>query len=169
MTNQSVSLNPNQLLEAFIQNLNSLFFAVARDDSKRQFQLIHDGERVPLMRIDMQEAGEIHCELGLDRSEYQGKLNFAKFRKSTASMLSVISKRLENQERVQHLSSEQGEMLFNLPGITDDEKDGINVMACSIKPLAPGLMLLKLMYMEPKQYQDALKQAALTNSGSTKK
>lgn len=152
MATESVSLHPNKLLAAIIENLNQQFFADQRDNAKRLYQFIHKGEHAPFMRIQTGDTGEIFCELGFDHSEYQGKLSFGKFRKSLAAMIFVVNERLQQADRVHHLTSDSGEMLFTLPGIVDDKSDGLSALVCSIKTRAPGLMLVRLMYIDPSQF-----------------
>ncbi len=152
MTTQAVSLHPNKLLKAIIENLNAQFFADQRDNAKRLFQFIQGGDTAPFMRIQTGDTGEIFCEIGLDHTEYTGKLSFGKFRKNLSTMIHVINERLKQEDRVQHLSSDTGEMLFNLPGIVEDKKDGVSMLVCSVKQRAPGLMMIRLMYLDAEQF-----------------
>lgn len=151
MSYQDVSLNPKQLLAAINANLNRHFFASARHTAKQLFHKIEDGEDAPFMRIDMGDAGEVLCELALDTSLYVGKLNFGRFRKSLAAMMVGLAKGIEAEGKLLALKSKQGEIMFNIPGAT--EEDGqLNVLVCSFKALGPGLATARLMYLDPEQY-----------------
>lgn len=156
MSFQDVSLNPKQLLAAINDNLNRNFFAGARHSAKRLFHTLDDGKNVKFMHIDMGDAGEVICELALDTSLYVGKFNFGRFRKSLAIMMLAISKQLQADTKVNALRSEHGEIMFNIPGAT--EEDGqLNIMVCSFKSLGPGLAIVRLMYLNPEHYVAAAK------------
>jgi hypothetical protein len=159
MSYQQVSLNPKLLLAAVNENLNRHFYADARDSSKALYKAIYEGTQVPFMRIDTGESGEVYCELCLDSSLYVGKLNFGKFRKALAMMMLGIKARTENDKPLNTLSSDSGEILFNIPGIVNEENQ-INVMVCSFKQMAPGLSNVKLMYLDPDKYAAAAQQAS---------
>jgi hypothetical protein len=161
MSYQQISLNPKLLLAAVNENLNRHFYADARDSSKALYKAICAGKQVPFMRIDTGESGEVYCELCLDSSLYVGSLNFAKFRKALAMMMLGIKARTESDKPLNAMSSETGEILFNIPGIVN-EHDQINVMVCSFKQMGPGLSHVKLMYLDPEKYAAAAQQAADT-------
>lgn len=161
MSYQKVSLNPKRLLAAVNENLNRHFFAESRDSAKSLFKAISQGQPAPFMRIDTGEAGEVFCELALDSSLYVGKLNFGKFRKALAMMMLGIKTRIESDQPLNALSSESGEILFNIPGIVKEE-DQINVMVVSFKQLGPGLSNVRLMYLDPEKYAAAAQPAVNT-------
>ena len=149
-----VSLKPEMVMNAININLNQQFFVESRDYSKNLFKSLSNGDRHPLMKFEMGESGDVICHLELDKTEYVGKINYGKFRKGLAMMMISIQRRLESQTPFNTLASDAGEILFNVPGIlkTDEE---VNVLMCSFKQLAPGLSLVKLMYMNPENYAQA--------------
>jgi len=151
MSYQEVSLNPKLLLAAINTNLNSHFFASKRPAAKQLYHEIADGKDAPFMRIDTGEAGEVLCELALDSSMYVGKLNFGRFRKSLATMMLAITDRIDAEEKLNALSSQQGEIMFNVPGFVNEDEQ-LNVMVCSFKSLGPGMATVRLMYLDPEQY-----------------
>ena len=171
MSYQQVSLNPTLLLDAVSENLNRHFFADARDSSKTLYKAICAGKPAPFMRIDTGEAGEVFCELSLDSSLYVGKLNFGKFRKTLAMMMLGIKTRIENDQPLNAMTSQGGEIMFNIPGIVNEENQ-TNIMVCSFTPMGPGLSTVKLMFLDPDQYETAVKQAselAASEKAGTKK
>lgn len=149
-----VNLKSEMVLEAIKANLNHQFFVESRDHAKSIFNQLIDGKRLPLMKFEMGEAGEVFCELELDDSEHIGKLNFGKFRKGLAMMLLGIHQRLEANESVNPMSSSTGELMFNIPGVLKSE-DSVNIMVCSFRQLAPGLSSVRLMYLDPAAYAQA--------------
>jgi len=159
MNYQDVSLNPKLLLNAVNDNLNRHFYAANRDSAKQLYKRISEGNVAPFMRIDLGEAGEVFCELSLDTSLYVGKINFGRFRKSLAMMMLGIKNRLEEDQKLHALGSEQGEIMFNIPGIVKEEEQ-INIMVCSFKSLGPGLASVRLMYLDPDHYASAAQGAS---------
>jgi len=147
-------LKPEMVMNAININLNQQFFVENRDYSKNLFKSLFDGDRQPLMKFEMGESGDVVCHLELDKTEHVGKLNYGKFRKGLAMMMIGIQQRLESQTPFNTLASDAGEILFNVPGILKTEED-VNVLMCSFKQLAPGLSLIKLMYMNPENYAQA--------------
>lgn len=135
-------------------NLNQQFFIESRDYSKNLFKSLSNGTRHPLMKFEMGENGDVVCHLELDTTEHIGKLNYGKFRKGLAMMMTGIQQHLESKTPFNTLSSNTGEILFNVPGLLKTEED-TNVLMCSFKQLAAGLSLIKLMYMNPESYAEA--------------
>jgi len=149
-----VNLKPEVLLQAINANLNQQFFEENRDHSKSQFNALTNGNRLPFMKFDMGEKGEVLCELELDISEHVGKLNFGKFRRSLAMMMIGIHHRIEAKENLNPMRSDTGELMFNVPGILKSE-DAVNILVCSFRQLAPGLSAVRLMYLDPAAYSEA--------------
>jgi hypothetical protein len=158
MSYQQVSLQPKLLLAAVNENLNRHFYAESRDAAKNLYNTICDEASAPFMRIDTGESGEILCDLALDTSLYVGKLNFGKFRKALAMMMLGIKERIENDQPLNAMSSDSGEVLFNIPGIITEDNQ-MNVMVCSFKQMGPGLSTVRLMYLDPDRYTAAAQQA----------
>ena len=109
---------------------------------------------MPLMKLEMGDDDELLFELELDTTEYVGQLNFSKFRNILASMLVNVHHRLEAQESANPMRSDNGELMFNIPGVFNSEGT-INIMVCSFRQLAPGLSLVRLMYLNPEAYAEA--------------
>ena len=160
MSNQDVSLPPKLLLGAINNNFEHHFFNQSRESAKIVFQSLLKGEQCPFMRIDMGDAGEVQCELSLDTSLYVGKLNFGKFKKLLATMMIAIKERIEADAPLNALNSKHGEIMFNIPGIVKDQDGRFNVMVTSFRQLAPGLSSVRLMFLDPQQYADALQLAS---------
>ncbi len=151
MNYQDVSLNPKVLLGAINENLNRHFFAASRASSKQVYHLIDSGKAAAFMRIDMADAGEVLCDLVLDTSLYVGKLNFGRFRQSLAATMQAINEAIAADAKLNALSSKQGEIMFNVPGVVQEGQQ-INIMVCSFKTLGPGFATVRLMYLDPDQY-----------------
>lgn len=152
MANDQISIPPRKLVSAILENLNIQFFADTRSDAKLLYQAIINNEQVPFMHMAVRSGGEVHCNLTLDCSCYLGKLNFGKFRQSLATMMLAMSNLLDTDQEPNILSSEKGDMLFNIPGVF--ETDGnTNVLICGLAQTAPGRADISLMFLDPSQYQ----------------
>ncbi len=158
--NQEVSLPPKLLLAAINRNLDYHFFGESRDNAKQMFKTIMDGEPCPFMKIDTGDSGDVYCELSLDGSLYVGKLNFSKFRKSLAMTMVGIQERLDADAPLNAMRSDKGEVLFNIPGIIKDKDGQFNILVVAFRHLGPGLSTIRLMFLDPKQYSQAVQQAA---------
>ena len=159
MHHQETQLDPSQLLAALLENLNVQFFADKRADAKRLYQTINDGQQVPFMHIGFPDGAEISCDLALDHSQHVGKLSFSKFRTCLATMMQTLAIRIEEKQDFNILHSQQGDMLFNIPGVV--ETDGnINVLVSGLRQTAPGRATIRLVFLDPAQYEP-LKEAPI--------
>lgn len=160
MTYTSVNLDPAKLLSAIFVNLDSQFYLASRDHAKRLYADIADGQDTPFIQLNTQDSGDVNCNLQLDSSQYTGKLNFGKFRKVLAVMLLGIKNRIETEESLNMLNSEQGDIMFHIPGIIQNE-DGVNVLVCGIRQAEPGLITLRLMFLDPVEYEAQVRKIAV--------
>lgn len=151
MHNQEVNLNPVEFLSAVVENCDRLFFGDTREQSKRVFRDIKNGASEPFMLIQLGEAGEIRCDMSLDTSKYVGKLNFSNFRKALAMMLLGINERLKANTDLGIMSSRDGDLLFNIPGIVKTA-DAVNILVCGMRQNSPGLATVRLMFIDPDSY-----------------
>ncbi|NNC98631.1 MAG: hypothetical protein HKN85_00455 [Gammaproteobacteria bacterium] len=155
MSHYEINLQPDKLLQAVLENLNQQFFADSRAQSKLLYKSIADGRQMPFMQIAVDDSGEVICELALDHSQFSGSLNFGKFRKCLAMMLKGLSIKLEkhaqNGEGFNMMNSDQGQLLFNIPGVVMSE-DGVNVLVFGLSQAGPGLATIRLMFLDPAQY-----------------
>lgn len=156
MSHSEVTIQPDALLSAINANLDRYFFSESRDSAKQLFKVLATGESMPFMKIDMGESGEVYCELRLDSTLHEGKLNFSKFRKALAMMMLGIDERLKAEESLNLMHSQSGEMLFNIPGILKSE-DATNILVCGMRQKGPGLAEIQLMYLDSNEYAKAAK------------
>lgn len=154
MSFQEISLDPVQFLAAFNDQLNNRFYAHSRADAKILYQQLVDGEPEPFMEIGAGDSGEVICNLVLDHSEHVGKLSFSKFRKGLAMMMLNLKNRIDEEKSLNPMSSDSGEVLFNVPGVLESAGD-TNVIVCSFSQAGPGRATLKLMYLNPESYVQA--------------
>jgi hypothetical protein len=157
MSHEQVSIQPRALLSAINENLNRYFYADSRDSSKQLFKIIADGQSTPFMKINMGDSGEVYCELKLDTTLHVGKLNFSKFRRGLAAMMLGIHTRLEADEALNVMTSQNGDIMFNIPGVFQaDDEDETNILVCGMSQTGPGKAYISLMYLDPTQYVEAV-------------
>lgn len=144
-------LKPELLLSAININLNTQLFTATRAYSKNLFNSLADGKRQAFMKLELGEDNEVVCELELDASEHVGSLNYGKFRKALAMMMTSIKQNIDTKTNINPMSSQTGELLFNIPGVLKTQDD-CNVLVCSFKQIAPGLALVRLLYLDPDAF-----------------
>jgi len=155
MAYNEISLTPEKILTAIHQQLNIQFFGTQKVESKQMFTRLNEGRALPFLQISSAEQGEIIGHLALDHSEFVGRLNFSQFRDCLAAHLNHVARKLNNKEGLNVFTEEQtGALLFNLPGIIQTEEQ-INVMVCGVEQMKPGHILIKLMFLDPVQFQQA--------------
>ena len=156
MSHEQVTIQPKALLTAINENLNRYFYADSRDSAKQLFKVLSDGQSTPFMKIDMGDSGEVYCELKLDTSLHIGKLNFSKFRKGLAAMMLGVHTRREADDSLNVMTAQNGDTMFNIPGVYQAEDEETNILVCGMNQTGPGLACISLMYLDPTQYVEAV-------------
>ncbi len=155
MVNQHIDLDAKELLSLVHNALNRSFFQASRTEAKQQFQSIANGERVPLMKLELHSGDTFDCQLGLDFSEFVGNINFSVFREAVASHLYRIAQALRKNEEVNLFTSEtSSEVIFHHPGII--ENDGqYNVLVTGIEQGGGNSLFIKLQFLNPEKLAEA--------------
>lgn len=146
-----MNIKESDLMSAVNAGLNACFYDASREVSKQIFNEINSGKQVQFMKMSATNGNEIHCDISLDASQYDGKLNFSKFRRGLAVMMMAIAQRIDAGESLNMLSSETGDIMFNVPGIVKSG-DVINIVVAGFRQTDPGKGLVRLMYLEPNNY-----------------
>ena len=149
MSNVQVELQSAGLLTVIHNNLGSLFLEAEKTDAKLLFKSIASGDVVPFVKVATRGSGEIICDLTLDHSCFIGKLNFGSFRRALAMHLSRVAEKLQNKEDLNiYTNEESGDMLFNIPGLIED--DGVvNILTTGIRQQRAGVLTIQLMFLDP--------------------
>lgn len=156
---QNQSLDAKKLLSAYTNSLFKAFVEGQRSDAKRMFAELDKGNVIHLLRITFDEGHNLDIGLTLDSSEFRGKLNFSAFRNSVTALAAQISAELSAENEVFLLTSDDGkETLFKIAGFTEEDKQ-LNAMMMSSSQPGPGQVNLKLMYIDPDQFQQDPAQA----------
>lgn len=160
------SLAPEKLLTVAANLLHKAFIDSSRAEAKRVFREIAAGKSVAVAKLAMEDGSELTVHISLDSSEMRGTPSFSRFRDIVLAMLIRIAKQIEEAQDL-HLFREQesSQMLFNLPGFEFSEVDGqatlVNVVVLGIKQVQAGEITLNLMYLEPGQFEFAIRRDAV--------
>ena len=144
---------PDKLLVVCGNVLLKSVLEAPRADAKRVFNDINDGKTVSLVNVRMDDETEVRFEVQLDHTEFRsGRLNFKGFRGSLASLLHALGENVRREAEVPVFTDKRsGAMLFGIPGFTQNE-DQPNVMMMSVNLRKPGCVQVKLMYVDPEQF-----------------
>ena len=150
---RSYSMPPDKLLVVCGNVLLKSLLEAPRADAKRVFNDIHDGKTVSLVNVRMDDETEVRFELQLDHSEFRsGRLNFKAFRDSLAGLLHVLGENVRREAEVPVFTDKRsGAMVFGIPGVTQNGERP-NVMMMSVNLRKPGSVQVKLMYVDPEQF-----------------
>ena len=154
---QKQSISQEQFLTIAINLVNRALLESSRTEAKHLFKELSLGKTLPLSEVRMEDESLVRFDLGLDHSEYVGKLNFGGFRGSVALLLSNTAKALQDKQSIEVLSAEHNPevRMFGITAVTVDE-DQPNVMVLGSDTSSPSAkVLLKLMYLEPGQFAAA--------------
>ena len=163
MSFEQINLDPRQLLSAVYENLDNRFYTAARHHAKQLFQTILEGGSVPFMQIKTAATGTVTIELQLDHSEHVGPMSFSHFRKCLAMLMLSIKHHVDEQLPMNPLFSDNGDVLFNVPGVLEEESC-TNVLVSGLKQLGPGRAAVTLMYLNPNHFLQAVANAAPQDS-----
>ena len=155
MTQTPIDLPEHDLISTISVGLNGYFYANSREESKRIYTALKSGKQIKFMQLSANNGSQINCDLTLDTSQYLGKLNFSKFRKGVAMMMMAMKQRLDAKQSMNMLTSDNGDILFNVPGIVKAADGTVNVIVTGFRQIGPGRALVRLMYLNPKQYIQA--------------
>lgn len=156
MATGNVDLRAQDLLAALNNNLDQKFFSVSRNQAKQLFSQLNKQQSVPIMRLGFSDETELDCVIALDKSEHDGELSFGEFRQDLATMMLSIKDRLDENASLNIMESDNGEFLFNIPGIVDTEHS-TRILVCGFTQNSPGKATIKLMYLNPALYAEAIR------------
>jgi hypothetical protein len=143
---------PEKFLTIASNILYKSFFEAARTDAKNMYKALAEGKRVALINLKMEDDSELRFDVSLDGTEFCGTINFGAFRSSLQALIGSTSGQLEaEKEIVTFTERESGEILFGVPGLTQEDGQ-LNALMLSGGFSAVGVVHLKLQYMEPGQF-----------------
>lgn len=96
---------------------------------------------------------EMPLRLALDYSEFVGPFSFPAFRQALAAMLQQLGKTLQAKADLNVLTNpDNNSMLIHQPGVIQVNGQ-YNVLVLAIVPGGPKEIVLKLMFVDPNQYE----------------
>lgn len=151
--NQSVSMEPQRFFTGALNVLHAGFIRASRAQAKRHYARVHGGAVLELAKLRLGDGSDLLFRVALDQSEFRGKLDFATFRKALMQLLAKLQDRIRFKGELNIYRNEQsGAMLLNLPSIlTEDGRT--NVMMLGVDPPEPGVVTLRLQFLDPEQFR----------------
>ena len=155
----NLSISPDKMLTSIHEQLTIHFFESSKTAAKSEFNRLKAGEKVPFLNISAPRKGEVEGSLALEASEFVGTLNYSKFRDALGSHLNHIARSVNNKQNLNIMTNEEnGAFLFNLPGLVVHD-DVLNVLVTGVHQEEPGEIVIKLMFLNPDDFREAVDQA----------
>ena len=152
--NPEIDINILPILHAAASILQTGFLTGSRVHAKREFKKLKRGKSIKVATLNIGQLKDVPFKLQLDYSEYNGPgFGFDSFSAALISMLHEIETAFKQEKDLNMLTSEnQSELvLAALPGIVQWEEQ-INVMLMSFRFSQVPDIILKLMFVEPSQF-----------------
>ncbi len=166
------NLNLVQVLDLGCGILHQAFVKQPADKAKALLKELKHGKRIPLGALTLSNKNaegevvdslEVPMSLELDYSEFKGGgFGFPVFEAALKAMLSQVGQTLKAKKDLNILTNQQtGGTLVHLPGVI--QKDGqYNVLVICIEPGQKDSIILKLMFVDPDQYEQLRQDKAET-------
>ncbi len=152
-----IDINIVPILNVAADILQTGFITGPRVHAKQEFKKLKQGKSIKVATLNIGQLKDAPLKLQLDYSEYKGPgFGFDSFIAALTSMLRRTETAINEEEDLNMLSSEnQGELvLAALPGVVRREEQ-INVMMMSFSFSQAPDIILKLMFVEPGQFNFA--------------
>ncbi len=152
--NPEIDINIVSLLNIAAGILQTGFLIDPRAHAKQKFKKLKQGNSIKVATLNMGQLKDAPLKLQLDYSEYKGPgFGFDIFIAALKSMLRHTETAFKEKKDLNMLTSQdQGEVvLAALPGIVQREQQ-INVMLMSFSFNQAPDIILKLMFVEPGQF-----------------
>lgn len=152
MQSSTIKMTPKQLLQVANHSLTKCFFEDSRSDAKKLFKILNNGGEIDLVKINTEQGNTIVCFLQLEQNDFVGKLKFDTFTSALASTLQHTADKLNQDADLNILQDEfKGDMIFHIPGVVKMD-DQMNVMVIGLESKARGILVYKLHFLDPSQY-----------------
>lgn len=146
-------MTPKQLLQVANHSLTKCFFEEPRSHAKKLFKTLSKGLETDLVKLNTEQGNTIVCFLQLEKSGFVGKITFDAFLSALASTLQHTADKLNQDADLNILQDEvKGDMIFHIPGVVKMD-DQANVMVIGIENKGPGILIYKLHFLDPSQYE----------------
>ncbi len=152
--NPEIDINIVQILNVAANILQTGFLTGPRVRAKQKFKKLKQGNSIQVGTLNIGQLKDAPFKLQLDYSEYKGPgFGFDSFIAALKSMLRHTEAAFKKEKDLNMLTSQdQNEVvLAALPGIVQREQQ-INVMLMSFSFSQAPEIILKLMFVEPGQF-----------------
>ena len=154
---KEININLVELVNIGAKILDQMFFKAPKDKAKPVYKELKGGKQLPVGSITFQKTLESNVSLALDYSEFVGPgFNFDVFLAALQGILMQIATQFKKKGDLNVLTSEQGGVLIHLPGAVKID-DQYNVMVLSFEMGDIQNILIRLMFVDPSQYDAALR------------
>ena len=148
-----LQINLPELVNLAAHLLYGMFQRAPREEAKSRFKEIKAGAAIPLGKIRFDGKLESSLSLKLDYSEFKGPgFNFDLFNTALARILEQISEQFRIKGDLNVMQSAEATMLIHLPGMVEAHNQ-LNVMALAFEMANLNHIVVKLMFLEPDQYE----------------
>ncbi len=161
---KNFTLNLVQVLDLGCGILHQAFVKQPADKAKLLLKDLKNGKRISLGAMTLSqkdEAGEVTAKLEmplfleLDYSEFKGGFNYPAFNSALRGLLDVLATTMRAKKDLNILTNEQtGGALIHRPSIIQDKDGQLNVLVISIEPAPKDSVILRLMFVDPTQYDE---------------
>ena len=149
----TLNLNLVEVLNLAAKLLNQMFLVAPKDKAKPVFKAIKNGEQVVLGTMTIDQKLKSNLKLALDYSEFQGPgFNFDVFKAGLQAILKQVSDTFRTKAKPNILQSDEGTVLVHLPGFVEINNQ-LNVLVLAFELARLEAIVIKLMYLEPGQYE----------------
>lgn len=162
-----LKLNMVKVLDMGCGILHQLFIRQPVSKSKALLKDLKQGKQIPVGAITLtpkaQEGGdeaqagqppmEIPLAVSLDYSEFKGPgFSHPVFIEALSGMLHQIVTAMRAKQDLNIMTAPSGSMLVHKPGVVQIGGQ-FNVMLLTLEPAPKNSMLMKLMFVDPEQYE----------------
>lgn len=161
---KTVNLDLVKILNLGCNILHQAFVVAKENEAKTRLKELKAGKSVKIGALTLtakpREDGaavpppiEMPLRLALDYSEFVGPFNFPAFRQALAAMLQRIGKTMKDKGDLNILTNPQNNSaLVHQPGVINSNGQ-FNVLVLTIEPAANKDIVLRLMFVDPNQYE----------------
>jgi len=165
-TKPQLKINMVQVLDMGCGILHQMFIRESVNKSKALLKELKQGKKISVGALTLnpkaKDGGEVPTDVpgleiplsvALDYSEYRGPgFSHPVFIEALSGMLHQIVTAMRAKKDLNILTSESGSMLVHKPGVV--QLDGqFNVMLLALEPSVNNSMVMKLMFVDPEQYE----------------
>ncbi len=151
---QNHSIPRDQFLIMAINLLHRAFIEANRTEAKSLFKTVAEGKAIPLTKVQMEDKSTVRFDISLDHSEYDGTLNYGAFRASLATLLTNLSKAVQEGQNIPSFTAQGNDknQIIGITGVTV-ERDVPAVMVLSVNVSdRDAAVMLRPMYLNYEQF-----------------